>query len=365
MERKIFSRPLRKAHAYVAAFVLSSPLVLAAIALGCSDDDAATRDLSDAGIGRRLPEGSTSTTTNAPDVTVSEDAGRKPVTEEMIARGRYLVDTIGICGECHTPRLPSGMRDPARYLAGVECLRREGDGCLHSANLTDHATGLQAYTDDQIKAMFTTGKRPDGRNLHPVMPYWVYRNMTDDDADAIVAYLRTVPGVDHVVPQNDPPFDNVPVAAQPIEPGTIPAARDGDATAERGRYLATMAGLCLACHTPELPAGAVRPIDMSKPFAGNRPFPDVTVGGGAPVTVYSANITSQLVAGIGGWSVDDIKTALKLGRDKTGSGICPPMPSGPTGAYGALSDSDAHAIAVYIQGVPAINERTSGTCTGP
>jgi mono/diheme cytochrome c family protein len=118
----------------------------------------------------------------------------------MIARGRYLVDTIGICGECHTPRLASGMKDPARYLAGVECLRTEGGGdergCLHSANLTDHETGLRSYTDDQIKAMFTTGKRPDGRNLHPLMPYWVFRNMTSDDADSIVAYLRTVPGVD-------------------------------------------------------------------------------------------------------------------------------------------------------------------------
>ena len=99
------------------------------------------------------------------------------------------------------------------------------------------------------------------------MPYWVFHNMTEDDQNAIVAYLRTVPGVDHQVAANEQPWASIndgvgavcnmlgtqgttPCKADFIDPATIPMPSAGfanQASALRGRYLSSMAGLCVDC----------------------------------------------------------------------------------------------------------------------
>src|SRR5215468_1835773 len=91
-------------------------------------------------------------------VACRHDADRRSIVE----RGRYLVDTVALCNDCHTPRNADGSFDKTnRYLAGVECLidvdPEPGKGCLNSRNLTSDATGLKSRTDVQIKAMFQDG----------------------------------------------------------------------------------------------------------------------------------------------------------------------------------------------------------------
>jgi|GEM_PF-1441120 len=293
-----------------------------------------------------------------------EEAVRDPLVE----RGRYLVDHVAGCGDCHTPGAPA-FPDTTRYLAGVECLVRNDDGaCLHSANLTSARSGLATYSDAQIKRMFREGRRPEGKVLHPLMPYWVFRNMTDEDAEAVVRYLRTVPPVDHIVPPNDLPFITRRPAA-PIDPNTIPRARaaqvDGGPDLENGRYLAAMAGRCLECHTEDAPAGAPRPIDMRRPFGGDRAFSSKLLGLSSPpfpATIYSSNITPAPVSGIGGWTIDDVVRAMREGRDRNHGRMCPPMPFGPMGGYAGLTDEDARDIAAYILSLPPIDRFTSGTC---
>jgi hypothetical protein len=189
-----------------------------------------------------------------------------------------------------------------------------------------------------------------------VMPYWVFHNMTDDDANAVVAYLRTVPAVAHQVPANDPAFV-VDAAAPPIPTAMIPGA-DGGA-AERGRYLATMAGVCIECHTPES-GGAP---DLNKPFAGGRVFPLPNPPFSGPST--SANITSHPTTGIGGKPAQFVHDVLKLGRDRADAGVCPPMPVGPMGAFGGLTDEDALDIGNYIIGLPPIDNSVANSCSLP
>lgn len=362
------SHPWRLSHRkrVLLALFIVLPSAIAAFEIGCKgggdgfDDPMASHK--DGGAG--ASDSPASAQAASSDDAGMADGGSRAADEPNVGRGKYLVNHIGTCGECHTPRTPAGAPDPKKYLSGVECLvKGDAGGCLNSANLTNDDTGLKKYTDVQIKKMFMEGKRPDGRNLHPTMPYWVFHNMTNEDADAVVAYLRTVTGIAHAVPPNSAPFDAVPAPAAPIPPAAIPGA-DG-ASAQRGRYLAAMAGRCLECHTPELPEGSERPIDMSKPFAGNRAFANVVVGGGQPMTVFSANITSRLVNGIGGWSADDIRKAIKQGRDRSNKGVCGPCPVGPAGPYGGMTDQDALDIAKYILGVPPDDTRVSGTCTGP
>lgn len=342
---------------------MALPLAAAAIAAACSPEakkKGGPQLLGEAGVPYTPPDA------RAPDASDdAEVAEDEPISEEqaaLIARGKYLVDHVAGCGDCHTPG--GDDPDPRRYLAGVPCLLTDTTsgfgGCLGSANLTNHSSGLARRTDAEIKTMILDGWRPEGTALHPLMPYWVYHNMTDEDADAIVAYLRTVRGVNHIVQPKGVAFLTREPAA-PIDRSTIPPARDE--AGERGRYLAAMAGRCLECHTASAPRGAIRPIDMTRPFGGDRVFSAATLGLASPplpATIYSANITPAGVTGIGLWSVADLKRALREGRDNNGAGICPPHPRT---TYRGLTEDDASDIAAYIFSVPKVDKFTEARCT--
>jgi mono/diheme cytochrome c family protein len=118
-----------------------------------------------------------------------------------IARGKYLV-TIAGCHDCHTPGYFLGKPDMARYLGGSEVgFELPGLGVFHGPNLTpDKETGLGNWTDQQIVEAFQQGKRPDNRMLAPIMPYHAFANLTQQDAQAIVAFLRSIPAVSNKVP---------------------------------------------------------------------------------------------------------------------------------------------------------------------
>jgi mono/diheme cytochrome c family protein len=285
--------------------------------------------------------------------------------QARIERGRYLVDNVIACPDCHTPKDEMGAPIIAQYLAGAECLIELPNGhCLHSRNLTNDATGLLNRTDAEIKKMMLDGVRPEATGdvaLFPMMPYYVFHNMTDVDADAIVAYLRTVPAVEHELPRKDEEFD-VPAPAQPLDVEAIPMPMDDypdRAAALRGRYLATESGACLECHTKHL-MGDPKVLDYDKLFAGGERFPI-----GLPVVPVSKNLTSDAETGLGKWSVDEIVAVLKQGVDPHGDGICPPMPTGPMAAYGGLTDDDALDIAHYLKSLPPIENLVEDQCTWP
>jgi mono/diheme cytochrome c family protein len=118
-----------------------------------------------------------------------------------VARGKYLV-TIASCHDCHTPGYFLGKPDMARYLGGSDVgFELPGLGVFVGANLTpDKATGLGNWTDAQVVAAIQTGTRPDGRMLAPIMPYHAFAALTKQDVESIVAFLRSVPAVEHKVP---------------------------------------------------------------------------------------------------------------------------------------------------------------------
>jgi hypothetical protein len=66
-------------------------------------------------------------------------------------------------------------------------------GVSVAANLTSSEDGLAGYSDDELKAMITEGKRPDGTPMLPPMPYGYLARMTPEDLDAIILYLRSLP----------------------------------------------------------------------------------------------------------------------------------------------------------------------------
>jgi mono/diheme cytochrome c family protein len=119
----------------------------------------------------------------------------------QVERGKYLV-MLGSCTDCHTPGYFFGKPDMARYLGGSEVgFEIPGLGVFHGPNLTpDSETGLGNWTIAQIVTAIQTGKRPDGRELAPIMPWRAFANLTKDDVTAIAVFLKSIPAVKNKVP---------------------------------------------------------------------------------------------------------------------------------------------------------------------
>jgi len=149
--------------------------------------------------------------------------------EAQIARGRYLVVIAG-CSDCHTPGALIGAPDMKRYLGGSDIgFAIPGQGVFVGQNITpDQATGIGNWTDSQIVTAIREGKTPEGRQLSGVMPYFALSHLTDDDALAIAAFLKSLPPVSNqVVPYK--PNEKVPIAVSAVLPpdvyNALPAAQ--------------------------------------------------------------------------------------------------------------------------------------------
>ena len=144
-----------------------------------------------------------------------------------VKRGEYLT-TIMSCVDCHTPGAFWGAPDFSRHLSGSEMGWKGPWGVTYGRNLTpDKATGIGNYTEDDIVKTLRTGVRPNGTGLNPPMSWQNYVHLTDEDAYAIAAYLKSLPPVKHQVP--DRLIAGQPVAGSIIE---IPPPSDWDGPRE-------------------------------------------------------------------------------------------------------------------------------------
>jgi mono/diheme cytochrome c family protein len=121
--------------------------------------------------------------------------------QERVKRGEYLAAVMD-CTGCHTDGALLGKPDPARRLAGSEVgFQLPGLGIFYPPNLTpDAETGLGKWSEAEIVKAVRSGVRPDGRVLAPVMPYQSYARLTDADAQALAAYLKSLAPVRHQAP---------------------------------------------------------------------------------------------------------------------------------------------------------------------
>lgn len=121
----------------------------------------------------------------------------------MVYLGSYLVNAVGGCNDCHTN--PSYIDNPfigepgvvntTNYLAGGRHF-----GPFVSANITPDVNGKPAgLTRDEFVALLRTGFDADESRYLQVMPWPVYRSMTDQDLHAIYEYLSSIP---HAEPQS-------------------------------------------------------------------------------------------------------------------------------------------------------------------
>lgn len=131
--------------------------------------------------------------------------------EQQVAHGEYLV-TLLACGTCHTDGALVGNPDPARQFAGSRIgiaysnpFENRNPGILYPANITpDVQTGIGAWSDASLHKLLRTGVDASGNRHLPVMPWPAYAKLSDEDAESIVAFLRSLEPIKHSVPNNVP-----------------------------------------------------------------------------------------------------------------------------------------------------------------
>ncbi len=112
---------------------------------------------------------------------------------DKVKYGEYLAGPLGHCMECHTPMTKPPMRDYKNMMGAGGFVFHGPWGESVAANITpDNETGIGKWTDAQIKKAITDGVRADGTKLRPPMAFAYYKNISDDDLNAIVAYLRSL-----------------------------------------------------------------------------------------------------------------------------------------------------------------------------
>jgi mono/diheme cytochrome c family protein len=119
-----------------------------------------------------------------------------------IERGRYLVQHVSLCSDCHTPRNFLGVPNRSLYLAGTK-IGPLGD---EISNITpDKRTGIGQWSQDEIADLILTGIKPNLDNVQGLMEEVIegvsqgYKNMTREDALAIADYLKSVRPIDNKI----------------------------------------------------------------------------------------------------------------------------------------------------------------------
>lgn len=272
-------------------------------------------------------------------------------TTAQVERGRYLAERVTVCQACHTPRdytLFAGPIDATRLGMGGERWDQSMGlpGVFYADNITPAALGN--WTDGEILRAFTSGVARDGTALFPLMPYHAYGRMDAADAEAIVAYLRQIPPIEHDVPDRslDPPMSIV-VRLMPQQADPQPTPSSSDELAY-GQYMATIAA-CSACHTP-LEKG--RPV-LEMAYAGGHEYPLPTGG-----IVRAANITPDENSGIGRWTKAQFIArfqAMAGARDHAAAGAFNTVM--PWTQYGQMTETDLGAIYTYLMSLPPISNK--------
>lgn len=245
-------------------------------------------------------------------------------TPEQIARGEHLASVL--CVGCHSQndQLPlSGGNDFA-----VETGMPLGE--LYPPNITP-AGKIKNLSDADIFRILRSGVAPDGRLT--MMSFFPLRSLSDEDALAVIAYLRHAKPVDGARPPLNPSplfsafvglgFIKADAATAPIQPQSAPAKAPN---AEYGKYVATFMS-CTDCHGPTL--------------AGDAPPPAPP---GAP------NLTVILPK----WSKDDFFKAMRTGVDRDGHQIQAPMP---WKQIGRLDDVELEAMYQHLHGLTPVAKK--------
>jgi mono/diheme cytochrome c family protein len=242
-----------------------------------------------------------------------------PADQASIERGKHLVETIGFCGECHGPDYAGQVFDEGPMM-----------GRIGVKNLTSGAGGIGAtYTDEDWVRSIRHGVGPDDKSLIE-MPSHIYYHFSDEDLSAIIAYMKSLPPVDNIIPSSRfGPMGRLYVLQTPsfltatmIDHKAVrPPAPEPGITIEYGRYLSYS---CQVCHGEDM--------------AGGDQF-----GSGVNLTPAGE---------VGTWTEADFMRAMQTGVRPNGEALDPELM--PWEQIRKLMEDELKAMWLYLQSLPPV-----------
>ena len=246
-------------------------------------------------------------------------------------RGKYLMDSVVACGNCHVARGEKGAPMFDKGLSGGMTFDEPPFKAIASNITPDPETGIGNWTDAQLGKAIREGVHPDGSIIGPPMPMEFYRKMSDADLASIIAYLKAQPPVKNAVARSE--------YRMPLPPGYGPALKKVATPSSKnkvkyGKYLSDI-GHCMECHTPREKGH----LNMKKVGAGGQVFK------GPWGESVARNLTPH-DSGLKDWSDAEIARVVREGVGKDGTPRKPPMAFG---WYKNISDEDMKALTAYLR----------------
>jgi mono/diheme cytochrome c family protein len=277
----------------------------------------------------------------APDLKITPDSAR-------LAEGRRIAMTM--CVHCH--------RGTDGKLSGDIWNDDDEFGKLWSANLTQHPdAGIGRYTEGELAHTLRTGIKRDG---HFAGPFMIFRNLSDEDLSAVIAFLRSdapeVQPSERRQPPSQPTFlakmwYKLLIKPMPYPQQPVVAPPPSDKLAY-GRYLVNGKWECFGCHSAGFETNNIEEPEKSKGYlAGGNPLKDAHGN-----SAVSANITPDRETGIGAWTEAQFAETVRFGKRPDGKSLNPLMPP-----MTVLTDVEISAIWAYLQTVPPIKNTVTRT----
>src|ERR1700743_1801526 len=268
-----------------------------------------------------------------PAISAIEPPAPQSFDPALVKRGRDLA-ALGNCNDCHTVRggkdFAGGLPVPTPF------------GTIYSSNITPDAdTGIGRWSEAAFRRAMRSGVNRQGQRLYPTFPYDHFTNVTDEDDQALYAYLMTRPAVRAPAPANQLsfPFDQRFVVAGWkllfLRRGTYQQDTTQSAEWNRGTYLVEGLAHCGACHTPRNALGAERP---NASFSGG----DVDNWHAYAINEQSRAPTS--------WTFEALFRYLHQGWDPDHGVARGPMAE-VVANLSSVPESDVRAIALYMTSV--------------
>lgn len=242
------------------------------------------------------------------------------VNAETLARGEHIVRFVSGCADCH-----------GSNLAGQVFLDDPSFATIYTSNLTTGKGGVASlYTDADWERALRTGINHEGRALAPMMPAEATQHYSDEDLGSIVAYIKSLPPVDNVVPKPKySPLAKILTGAGvfPLSPDLVAKVErleptpDIGVTKEYGHYLANIGG-CTTCHGANL-TGAEHP---------------------AHPGLQTPNLASGNAAT---WSGEEFKQTLRTGRTPEGKDLS--LELMPWAMYAGMTDDEIDAMWLWLE----------------
>jgi len=273
------------------------------------------------------------------------------ITKARLERGKYLVSHVTVCTDCHSSRdfsKFSGPIKPETEGIGGETFGEEMGfpGSITPKNITPASLGT--WSDGEIIRAITCGVTKDEEVIFPLMPYYNYNQLSEEDLYSIVSYIRSLKPVENQTPERELNFPlNYIVNTLAVEKYTPKESVNKDDKIKYGKYLVTIAS-CGDCHTPTIENEP----DMERQFAGGNDF-NLPIG-----TIRTANLTPDIETGIGNWTREDFIKKFKYYDNDTTRNISVGEKDFnsvmPWTMYAGMTEGDLGAIYDYLRTVKPV-----------